>query len=141
MPKAIEITSTAETNKTDSLIQMNSNTTQATTNLKNIMQGKWIDEKRETTYGKRKRELTEKLQKLMNENRNKKIELEVVHKKRKVAWADQPDNRSQSDSAQSDKKSQNNTDSVDNSQARAVLPPPPRDVPIAKPKIDLPAVL
>ena len=137
-PKAIGITPIAESNETDSLIQMNSSTTQATTNLKNIMQGKWIDEKRETSYGKRKRELMEKLDKLMKENKSKRIELERVNKKRKVVWADQPNTRSQSDNIQRDRQSHTYTDSVERPQARAVLPPPPTDSPVAKPVVDLP---
>ena len=44
-------------NKTDSQIQMNSNTQQTTKKLKEILQGKSIIEKRETSIGRLKRKL------------------------------------------------------------------------------------
>jgi hypothetical protein len=125
-------------NGTDSLIQMNSSTTDATNNLKNIMKGKWSDDKRETSYGKRKRELKERIQKLMDENKKKREKLAT---KKRVAWADQPNTEGQIDLQHRNKKSKMNTDSVHLQSTSAVLPPPPLNPPLSRPPVDLPAVL
>ena len=124
---------------TDSLIQMNSGTAEATNNLKNIMKGKWSDDKRETSYGKKKRELKERFQKLVDANKKKREELAT--KKRSVAWADQLNTEGQIDLQHSNKKLKMNTDSVHLHLKAAVLPPLPSKLPLKRPPVNLPAVL
>ena len=61
-------------NVTDSQIQMNSSTKHAVEKLKDKIQGKLADEKRETSLGKRNRELREKFSALVEQNKkNRKI--------------------------------------------------------------------
>ena len=107
---------------TDSTLQMNSNTQQATEKLKEILQGKFITDKRETSIGRLKRKLKE----LFN-GKN------IQHKKRLKITEASIENIVQPEQPARDRQSQPNTDSVktDRLEERTVqLPPRPQAQPV-----------